>query len=205
MPAAMLCFAVSERLRHGKVRVRHKVTIDDIARESGASRTTVSLVLREKPGIGAETRQRVLAVAQSLGYERKSPASAEPGQAVRNIALILRSRIRDKPDGLPGVNNFYSWVLAGVEAAARRARMNLLYTTLPVDETNDRSMFPDHLLVQRLDGILLVGSFRGGDYRGGRQTGSHRDRAGRCARGRRPVRPDLVRTMPTAATSRPST
>src|SRR4051812_7861222 len=139
--------------------VQRKVTIEEIARQSGVSRTTVSLVLRDKPGIGTDTRERVWSAARTLGYQRRMPASIESGQTALNIGLVLRSRIRDKPGGLPGVNNFYTWVVAGAEAAARQARMNLLYSTLLVDQHNEAAEFPDHLLGQRLDGILLVGSF----------------------------------------------
>jgi LacI family transcriptional regulator len=141
------------------VAVRRKVTIDEIARESSASRTTVSLVLRDKPGIGAETRQRVWAAAQALGYQRRAPTAIAPGQNVLNIGLIQRSRRRAAEVRLPGVNAFYSWVLSGIEAAARPQRMNLLYATLEVDDDNRPLDLPDHLLAQRLDGILLIGSF----------------------------------------------
>jgi len=139
--------------------VRRKVTIDEIARHSGASRTTVSLVLRDKPGIGTATRQRVWLSAQQLGYQRKPLASVETGQKVLNIGLILRSRNRNKLTRLPGVNAFYSWVLAGVEAAARQHKMNLLYSTLPVDDDNLPIEVPSHILSQDLEGVLLVGSF----------------------------------------------
>ncbi len=139
--------------------MRRKVTIDEIARESSASRTTVSLVLRDKPGIGTETRQRVWAAARALGYQRPAPPPIAPGQGVLNIGLIQRSRRRAADLRLPGVNAFYSWVLAGIEAAARPQRMNLLYATLEVDEDNQPLDFPEHLLTQRLDGILLIGSF----------------------------------------------
>src|SRR3954451_18458620 len=139
--------------------MRRKVTIDEIAQHSNASRTTVSLVLRDKPGISPETRHRVWSSAQALGYQRRA-LSLAPGQNVLNIGLILRSRNRaQQTDRLPLVNRFYSWVLAGVEAAARPHRMNLLYATLPVDDNNQPLDFPEHLLEQRLDGILLVGSF----------------------------------------------
>lgn len=139
--------------------VQRRVTIEDIARETGASRTTVSLVLRDKPGIGSRTRERVWATAQLLGYERKPTAPVPSGQSMLNVGLIVRSRVRDKSGGLPGVNAFYSWVLAGAEAAARQSRMNLLYTTLSVDQNNVAVELPDQLLSQPLDGILLVGSF----------------------------------------------
>jgi LacI family transcriptional regulator len=139
--------------------MRRKVTIDDIARQSSASRTTVSLVLRDKPGIGAETRQRVWAAAHHLGYQRRAPVAVAPGQGILNIGLIQRSRRRVVEIRLPGVNAFYSWVLAGIEAAARPQRMNLLYAALEVDDDNQPLDLPDHLLAQRLDGVLLIGSF----------------------------------------------
>lgn len=136
-----------------------KVTIGDIARVSEASPTTVSLVLRDKPGIGDETRERVLAAAHSLGYRRRTarPVREERGQ--RTIALLFRARRRATGDEAPGVNPFYSWVLTGLEAAARSKRMNLLYATLPVDEHNNVTDIPTHILDQQLDGALIVGPF----------------------------------------------
>jgi LacI family transcriptional regulator len=115
------------------------------------------MVLRDKPGIGAETRERVLQVARELGYERRIPA---PGsRAPRTAAMILRTRV-DHP-GLqnPSVNPFYGNVISGLEAAARTSRINLLYGTLPVDPANHPYELPDHLLGQQLDAVLLIGAF----------------------------------------------
>jgi transcriptional regulator with XRE-family HTH domain len=45
-----------------------RTTMAKIAERSGVSLSTVSPVLRDKPSVGADTRQRVLAVARNLGY-----------------------------------------------------------------------------------------------------------------------------------------
>jgi len=135
-----------------------KVTIEDVARESDASITTVSMVLRDKPGIGAVTRQRVLAVARELGYQRRVPLETASRKTV-NVGMILRSRARSPKEAVPSVNDFYSWVVTGIETAARAHRMNLLYATLPVDDTNRPLDIPHHLLNQSLAGIMVVGSF----------------------------------------------
>jgi len=135
-----------------------RITITDIARESGASPTTVSLVLRDKPGIGAETRNRVLAAAQSLGYERKS-SSVKSDHEVTTVAILFRARARTSHDRSFGVNPFYSWVLTGMESVARTKRMNLLYGTLAVNGENEIIDAPDHLLSQDLDGVIVVGAF----------------------------------------------
>lgn len=134
-----------------------KVTIEDIAQHSSASITTVSMVLRDKPGIGAATRQRVLRSAQELGYQRRSPSPT--GDRTLNVAMIVRSRSRGREEAFPTVNAFYSWVMTGIESAAQANRMNLLYATLPVDDDNRPIALPDHLLSQSLAGILLIGSF----------------------------------------------
>ncbi|MGN6032964.1 MAG: LacI family DNA-binding transcriptional regulator [Thermomicrobiales bacterium] len=137
-----------------------RVTIDDIARESGASPTTVSLVLRDKPGIGADTRDRVLSAAEALGYRRRPSRMRATAGEVRTVALLFRARLRTPEDRAPGVNPFYSWVLTGLEAAAKTRRMNLLYATVPVDDSNDVVDFPTHILDQQLDGALAIGPFR---------------------------------------------
>ncbi len=136
-----------------------KVTIGDIARVSEASPTTVSLVLRDKPGIGDETRERVLAAAHSLGYRRRTARPVREEREQRTIALLFRTRTRSTGEEAPGVNPFYLWVLTGLEAVARVRQMNLLYATLPVDERNEVIDVPAHILDQHLDGALIVGPF----------------------------------------------
>lgn len=136
-----------------------RVTIGDVARASKTSVSTVSLVLRSKPGIGLDTRRRVLEAARTLGYRRQSPAPPRGDLATRNIGLILRARSRSRDVSTPIVNPFYSWVVAGIDAAARDQPFNLLYASLPVDPGNRPLGLPRHLLDQALDGILLVGAF----------------------------------------------
>ena len=138
--------------------VGRKVTIEDVARESNASAATVSLVLRQKPGISPETRQRVLDAARTLGYRPRTPP-APPAVATRNIGLLVRARLWPMDKDYSVVNAFYSWVVTGLDAAARQQRLNLLYATVPVGADNQPLDLPRHLLEQPLDGLLLVGAF----------------------------------------------
>ena len=136
-----------------------RVTISDIARESGASPTTVSLVLRDKGGIGMDTRERVLAAAQTLGYERKHSRRSRGERDVTTAALLFRANSPNPTGGSPGVNPFYSWVLTGVEAVARGKRISLLYGTVAINESNEIVDIPHHLLGDGTDGIIVVGAF----------------------------------------------
>lgn len=134
---------------------RNRVTMADIAEESGVSLSTVSLVLRDKPGVGDDTRERVQKVARDLGYILKSPTS--PSSLLKaNIGLILKS----EPAYVPRANPFYSHVLAGIEAACRNIQANLLYATMPVDQDSYPLELP-RILVEKdaVDGLLLVGAF----------------------------------------------
>jgi LacI family transcriptional regulator len=139
--------------------LKQRVTISDIAQRSGASRTTVSLVLRDRPGISDETRDRVLAAAQELGYERHSLVTRTRGQGVKTIAILFRARTRARDEQSVGLNPFYSWVLTGMESAARTRQMNLVFGTLAVDDENRIIDVPTHLLDQHLDGIAIIGAF----------------------------------------------
>lgn len=133
---------------------RPKVTIVDIARESGVSPTTVSLVLRDKPGISPETRQRVLESAQNLGYiiSNVKPAASE---SVSSIGLIMKVRPHDEPH----TNNFYAPVLAGIETYCRQRQINLFYAQMPVDEDNNPLELPRLLQEQPAEGLLIVGAW----------------------------------------------
>jgi len=136
-----------------------QVTLTDIARKSKCSVSTVSLVLRGRPGIAAETRARVLTAARSLHYRpRGGPAGQTPARQVgqlRNVGVILKSEAGMNPSS----NAFYSHVLAGIESACRRSHLNLLYATIPVDENNVPLEMPRLLSETHADGFLLLGAF----------------------------------------------
>jgi LacI family transcriptional regulator len=70
---------------------KNKVTMNDIARAAGVSQATVSLVLNQSRNIklSDETRQKVIAVAGELGYDRL-PAIHSPRNQ-EEIALLVSS------------------------------------------------------------------------------------------------------------------
>jgi len=136
-----------------------QVTLADIARKSKCSVSTVSLVLRGRPGIAAATRTRVLTAAQSLRYQPRSgpatPTAARPAGQLRNVGVILKAEAGSNPSS----NAFYSHVLAGIESVCRRSKLNLLYATIAVDENNLPLEMPRFLTEPQADGFLLLGAF----------------------------------------------
>ena len=128
-----------------------KVTIADIARLSGVSVATVSLVLRDRPGVGEVTRTRVLSAARDLGYAVRPSTAGE--RRTHNFGVAIKVR----PDDIVSINQFYGPVLAGIETVCRRHDLNLLYANVPVDEANYPLEWPRLLVEDAVDGLILVG------------------------------------------------
>lgn len=101
-----------------------KLTIRDVAREAGVSIATASYVLNNKPGkVSSATRERVLLVAEQLGY-RLHP-SARQLRGISHTLLILLPGHQWAPDlrGILMDYPFFNELLAGIEHAAFDAKL----------------------------------------------------------------------------------
>lgn len=125
-----------------------QVTLADVAQASGCSLATVSLALRNKPGVSQETRKRIMDVAAELGYVVRTVEVA-----AQTVGLLIKSEPELPQRGGP----FYAYVLAGIEEVCRRHRINLLYGTMLVDASNRALETPPLLFNDTLDGLLMVG------------------------------------------------
>lgn len=94
-----------------------KATLQDVARQAGVHRTTVSLALRDHPRIPVETRTRVKAVAARLGYQINPLIAAlmqsrRLGHPLKHVTLAYVTNYptrygwkplhHDRPDFFPG-------------------------------------------------------------------------------------------------------
>lgn len=66
-----------------------KITIKDIARIAHVSPATVSLVLNDKPGVGSETRYRILRAAGELNYQPNLVARSLVTRHSAAVAMII--------------------------------------------------------------------------------------------------------------------
>jgi len=91
-------------------------TIRDVARESGVSIATVSRVFNHSPLVSVNTRERVLAASERLGYW--------PNGIARSL---ITSRTHAVGVLLPELHGeFYSELIHGIDVAARRHGLHLL-------------------------------------------------------------------------------
>ena len=72
---------------------RQRTTIDDIAREAGVSRATVSFVLTKNPHqtISLATREKVQQAARRLGYQSFAPARLLRTGHSSTVLLVMRT------------------------------------------------------------------------------------------------------------------
>jgi LacI family transcriptional regulator len=94
------------------------VTAYEIARVVGVSSATVSMALNNKPGVGEETRRKILETAESMGYE-KQRRNQEP---LPSLSLVLYK----KSGEVLGDTPFFDELIQGIEEAARQAGYGLL-------------------------------------------------------------------------------
>lgn len=69
-----------------------KVTARDVAKAAGVSPATVSLVFRNKEGVGRDTRKRVLEVAKKIGFQYDAPV--EPRKTSTLLLVIYKQHGR---------------------------------------------------------------------------------------------------------------
>src|SRR5262249_12451865 len=66
--------------------------LSDVAAHAGVSSGLVSLVLRNQPGPSAQTRERVIAAAQELGYRADRTASLLARRRSRHLGVLMDVR-----------------------------------------------------------------------------------------------------------------
>lgn len=133
-------------------------TIGDIADRAGVSRSAVSFALNGQPGVSQDTRERVLAVAQQLGWRPNSAARALRGAPAGSIGLALQ-----RPARLLGAEPFTMELISGleVELSSRSCGLNLQVVE---DVTAEIETYRRWWAERRVDGVIVL-NLRVGDPR----------------------------------------
>lgn len=127
------------------------VTINDVARRSGTSKTTVSFVLNDAPlakAIPEDTKERIRRAARDLGYEPNNFARYLRWKRSNTIGIIVYD-ISDP---------YCSQILRGAhDALARHGR----YLPILTDVQNDNARFQRYarkLLERQVEGLIILGN-----------------------------------------------
>lgn len=126
------------------------ITIKDIARAAGVSHSTVSRALRGDSRITPDTTERILKLADEMGYVPNSIAQSLNSQQTLTIGLLVTT-IAD-----PVVADF----VEGAEAAAQDQGYSIFISTSRNDPQREISIV-ETFQRRRVDGMILVASRTG--------------------------------------------
>lgn len=122
-------------------------TMTDVARTAGVSAQTVSRALRGSPNVNPETKRRVLAAVEQVGYRFNSAARALSSGRSHTLGLVLLAS-----------GGYYSRsaVTAGVEAAAGEAGYAVNIATIAALDTGLMERALSKLADQGVDGFVIA-------------------------------------------------
>lgn len=100
-----------------------KITMEYIANKLGITKNTVSLALRNMPGVSEKTRTEILQTAEKYGYKyKKSLNSKDSDSKTESICLMISNDTRNSI-------GFFSFIQYGIESEAKRNNLNtILYS-----------------------------------------------------------------------------
>lgn len=123
-----------------------KVTIYDVAERAGVAPSTVSRAFGLPGRVGEATRQRILAAAEELGYQPRSPVRSSSEGRHRTIAMVLSDI----------TNPHFFELIRGAEQRAKAASHTLVLVN--AEESARIELEQVHDLEPKVDGFVLASS-----------------------------------------------
>lgn len=133
--------------------------IRQLAEHLQISTGTVSRALNGKSDVNAETRRRVLAAAEELGYVPNQAGRSLRQGASKTIGLVLSQGAAVGA----GSENFFPMVIAGLQDALSRHGLDLVLLLCPPDE--DHEAFLKRIVARRLVDAMVITATRVKDPR----------------------------------------
>lgn len=122
-----------------------KTIMQDIAKLAGVSPGTVSNALNNRKGVGKETKERILKIAEEMGYDRNSK---EENNVIRFIIFKKQGYVvSDTP--------FFSALIEGIERECRSEGFELIVSHIIHDEHNYEDI-QEIIKQEQISGILLL-------------------------------------------------
>ena len=125
-------------------KARKRITLGDVAGETGYTINTVSRALRDKPDIALETRIRIQETAERMGYVRNVMASSLRSGRTRTLGVILGT-----------LENPYYAVMADQLNHAAEKKGYTLVVLCSRDDVGRELQMANTAIGHQMDGILL--------------------------------------------------
>ena len=128
------------------------VTLTDIAERVGVSNVAVHKALTDKPGVNAELRSKIKALAKEMGYTGTASAAgkAKAGEKTGNIGVVI-------PEQYYGLtSSFYGRLYEEVVKTLYRNGHFGIMELLSTQDENSVTM-PRVMQEQKVDGVIFLG------------------------------------------------
>lgn len=129
-------------------RIVARITMEDIAEKVGVSRALVSLAYRDLPGVGAETRERILRAGEELGYTPNQVAARLASRGGNTVGVFLQDLH----------NDLFADFHDGIREALRAAGKQLVLAVGSIDGSYDTEAL-EALKRSRVD-VLIAGGLQ---------------------------------------------
>jgi DNA-binding LacI/PurR family transcriptional regulator len=124
-------------------------TIADIAVRAGVTKAAVSFALNGQPGVSAATRERILAIADEIGFQPSSAARALTAGRAGAFGLII-----DRPARMLGIEPFFMQVISGIQADLTQHHITLQFS-MAEDPADEIALYRQWWAQRRVDGVFV--------------------------------------------------
>lgn len=134
----------------GGVRMDKKATLADIATLAGVSRATVSYVLTGRKKVGKETTERVLEIANELGYQQRESMQEGRDSIKENLIglLVLPNWVKPEEDF------FVFAILEGIQRRLKEVGLSIAYSRVNrLDDPHDNQLIS---FVSSVKGLIIL-------------------------------------------------
>jgi len=132
-----------------------KLTLEEIARLSGSSRSTVSRVINNQPNVKSDVRERILKVVAETGYHPDPAARSLARRRTGVIGLVVPRAV-----GALFTDPYIPRLLQGITQACNAHDYTLsLFLLQTIEE--EAKLYPRILRMQLFDGVIIQAAQRG--------------------------------------------
>lgn len=128
------------------------LTLEEIAKLAGVSRSTVSRVINHHPNVRPEVRERVWAVIRETGYQPHAAARSLVTRRTRVIGLIIPQTVTTL-----FTDPYFPILIRGIANACNASQYHLMLSLFSQDQAGESLVRQEALYRQMLQGRYLDG------------------------------------------------
>jgi LacI family transcriptional regulator len=132
-----------------------KMTLEDIGRLAGVSRSTVSRVINNQESVSADVRQRVQDVIRRTGFTPNVAARSLVSRKTGVIGLVIPSRVNTL-----FADPYFARLIQGITAESNRAGTTLSLFLFQTEE-EEEELYPHVVSSGFVDGVILTATRMG--------------------------------------------